>query len=66
MSIQVYKSKDRGYFDYGWLKTYHTFSFGSYESPMHKGFRSLQVINEDRVLPGVGFPIQSPRYECLS
>lgn len=59
MGIQVRQAKDRGYFDYGWLKTFHTFSFGSYENPAHPGFRSLRVINEDRMRPGTGFPLHS-------
>jgi quercetin 2,3-dioxygenase len=59
--IQIRKAAERGHFDDGWLDTYHTFSFGDYYDPAHIGFRSLRVINDDRVQPGQGFGMHGHR-----
>lgn len=49
--IHLRKSAERGHFNYGWLDTYHSFAFNTYYDINHMGFRSLRVINEDRISP---------------
>ena len=53
--IKIRRSEERGHADYGWLDTRYSFSFNDYYDPAYSGFRSLRVINEDRVQPGRGF-----------
>ena len=65
--IQVRPAAARGRTTLDWLDSRHTFSFGDYFDAGHAGFRTLRVINEDRVRPGAGFPTHGHRdMEILS
>lgn len=51
----VQPAKNRAYYDHGWLKTYHSFSFADYYDPANENWGALRVLNEDRIVPGDGF-----------
>lgn len=51
----IHKADSRGHFDYGWLKTYHTFSFSNYHDPKRVNFGMLRVLNDDTIEGGQGF-----------
>jgi len=59
--ITLRPAAERFHTDAGWLDSRHTFSFGEHWDPRHAGFRSLLVLNDDRVVPGGGFPTHGHR-----
>ena len=56
-TMKIHKSENRGHAHHGWLDARHSFSFSSYYNPDMMGFRSIRVLNEDRIDAGQGFPM---------
>lgn len=55
MKTVIHKADSRGYANFGWLETNHSFSFGRYYNPERLNFGLLCVLNDDFVKPGDGF-----------
>ena len=55
MKLIFRRAGDRGTADHGCLKAQHSFSFADYHDPNWMGFRTLRVINDDSIMPGMGF-----------
>jgi redox-sensitive bicupin YhaK (pirin superfamily) len=59
--ITVRHAAERGQTRLDWLDSWHSFSFGDYYDPDHNQFRSLRVLNDDKVAPGAGFGMHPHR-----
>ena len=57
----VQRAADRAFFDFGWLRTHHSFSFADYFDPANTNWGALRVFNDDTVAPGQGFPTHPHR-----
>jgi quercetin 2,3-dioxygenase len=51
----IRKASARGVSRFDWLDSRHSFSFGDYHELEFMGYRSLRVINDDRIAPSKGF-----------
>jgi quercetin 2,3-dioxygenase len=55
MKTILHKADSRGHNSFGWLNSYHSFSFGEYHHPERMQFGALRVLNDDTVQAGMGF-----------
>lgn len=55
MKTVLHQAATRGHANFGWLDSYHSFSFGHYYDPERVHFGALRVLNDDTVSAGMGF-----------
>ncbi|MCS6989398.1 MAG: pirin family protein [Chloroherpetonaceae bacterium] len=51
----LHRASERGFANYGWLKTHYSFSFANYYDPNKMNFGALRVLNDDVIKGGTGF-----------
>ena len=59
--VTLRPAAERGRTQIDWLDSRHSFSFGDFQDPRQMGFRTLRVINDDRVAPAAGFGMHGHR-----
>ena len=59
MKTTFYAASERGYANFGWLDSYHSFSFGNWHDPEKVHFGALRVLNDDIIKGGKGFDAHS-------
>lgn len=55
MKVIIHKATERGFADYGWIKTYHSFNFADYFNPVREKFGVIRVLNDEVMEPGGRF-----------
>ncbi|MDP3969422.1 MAG: pirin family protein [Nocardioides sp.] len=55
-AVTVRRAADRASTETAGRRTHHAFSFGSHYDPANVSFGALQVLNDDTVAPGHGYP----------
>jgi len=51
----IHRAESRGQSNLDWLISRHSFSFADYYCPERIRFGTLRVLNDDRMMPGMGF-----------
>ena len=55
MKTVLHLGADRKKVNFGWLNSYHSFSFGNYYDAAKTNFGALRVLNDDNIKGGTGF-----------
>lgn len=56
MKTTIIRADSRGHLSFGWLDTWHTFSFGEYYNRERMHFGALRVVNDDFIAARGKFP----------